>query len=196
MNYFLILFIFLIAPLAMAVAGLSLSNAFPPPRPSRSGQRPTPAPEETELEVTTEVRVLPATTARRASATNQQLLRQAFLFREQHRGFGISSTAHFLANKLNQRGVPAEAVEIEVGYSSIEDLMTALPGFFTRNAERAMVVISCRQGTPTHFARESYLVVATSPELRLYPVLQSILGKQWHQRALAAAISQLKPQAA
>lgn len=196
MNYVLVLFIFFIAPLAMAVAGFSLSNALPQPRPAQPRRRPTPAPEETELEVTSEVRILPVTPPWPASVTNQQLLRQAFLFREQHRGFGLSSTAMFLANKLNQRGVPAEAVEIEVGYSSIEDVMALLARFFTRNAERELVVIACRQGASAQFVHESYLVVAISPELRLYPILQSILGQDWHQRALASAINQLKPHAA
>jgi hypothetical protein len=149
-----------------------------------------------EFDAGIRARILAVAPARGSSPANQQLLKQALLFAAQHRHFGRSPTAELLAQELNQRGVPAVGVEIDPSHSSMEDLMAMLPGFYSRNIERELVMISLQQGAQAEFACQSYLVVGISPGLRLQPVLRRILGKDWRQRALASAIDQLQPQTA
>lgn len=196
MNTLLILFIFLLLPLAMAVIGHHYSTAERPTLSPRGGRDSAPTPDQSELDDTPEARVLAVAPARESSPANQALLRQALLFAAKHRRYGRGPTAEFLARELNHRGVPAVGVEIDTSHSSMEDLMTMLPGFYARNIERELVMISLHQGAQPEFACQSYLVVGISPGLRLQPVLRRILGKDWRQQILTSAINQLQPQTA
>jgi hypothetical protein len=196
MNYLLILFIFFLAPLAIALLGLHFSSSDRPTRSPQSDQNPEPAPDPMEFDAGIRARILAVAPARGSSPANQQLLKQALLFAAQHRHFGRSPTAELLAKELNQRGVPAVGVEIDPWHSSMADLMAMLPGFYARNIERELVMISLQRGAQSEHVRESYLVVGISPGRRLQPVLQRILGRDWRQQALTSAINQLQPQTA
>jgi hypothetical protein len=195
MDHPLILLLIFVVPLALAVLGLWRSEsmrrrAMPPI------EDPVEEPIETEDGALIEVQALPLELAPKPSRTNVELLKHAYGFVRSSRSPGRERTADFLARKLNLNGVPAIGLDLDPGVSASEALLTALPGFCVRNTGREIVLLALDNGRRSELAREGYLAVAVDRGLRLQPVLQKILGRDWRKQALTSAIGKLKPQAA
>lgn len=191
----LLLLLFAI-PVLLVIPALYFSAKHQPvqPRPGRPISSPASNPEEDD--VATVARILSVAPARDATPANQELLKQALVFSARHCPADRGPAAEFLAKELYHLGIPAVGREIDSTGTSLEDLMALLPGFYARNLDRELVLISLQQGAPPERIHQSFLVVGITPDFHLQPVLRRILGQDWRERMLKVAINQLKPQSA